>query len=212
MDIAWLEKNSFLDHNQVRDLIKDLDRRHFNSGQAWFGAAADLFSDLAPQSREYYWEELKRYASDNINFKIEYVQSEVDENLRKYACIAGNPEEAARQVFTQLWRLWGIFDYNPQCSAEFGESLSINAFYFEIRWILGQLLTTFPDLLEVSEDDFFEDELPEKYRALDKAYHVVEFLAKSLGDEHIQFFYSDMYPEALAAQLEAILERETSNR
>jgi len=212
VDIDWLKKNSFLDRNQIRDLIKNLDCQHFSSGQQWMGAVADLFSDLAPQSREIFREELEGYVADHVNFKIDYVRDDIERKLAEYPRLPESPKEAAQEVWCELRRLWGRFDYNPQCAAEFGESLSINGLYFEVRWILGQILSTFPDIVEISDNEWEGSVLPAKYSDLEKSYHIAEFLVKTLSDLHVQDFYSDMYPQALAAQLEAILEAETKDR
>jgi len=212
MDLDWLDKNSFLDRNQVRESITALDHWHFNNGFEWFGAAADIFSDLAPQSREYFWKELEHYASERINFKIEAVRNEIENKLSEYPRLDESPKKAAQEIWSQLRRLWGRFAYNPKYDEEFGESLSIDGLYFEIRWILGQILSSIPDITELSEDEWEVDMLPTKYSDLEKPYHIVEFLVKTLSDTHVKFFYIDLYPEVLAAQLEAIMKSETKDR
>jgi hypothetical protein len=54
--------------------------------------------------------------------------------------------------------------------------------------------------------------LPTKNSDLEEPYHIVEFLVKTLADAHIQDFYTDMYPEALVAQLKIIMKAGTKDR
>ncbi len=203
MDVIWLDKNSFLERGEIREFLVSLTLRHFNNGYEWMGAAADKFSDLAPTARDIFWEELDKYAKEHSNFRIEYVHDEINQKLKEYPLLPVDPKRASEQVFSELRSLHERFIYNAKCDTDNFNSLSIDGFYFEVRWILGQILSTFPDILDKAE--YEAEELPKKYNDFDTAYHVVEFLLKTLGDMHIQDFYTGYYPLSFAVQLESIL-------
>ncbi len=207
MDRAWLEKNSFLDQERINLFFFSLGDCHFESGYAWEGAVSDAFSDLAPLARGHFWRELEQYANAHINFPIERARDSINEKLAEYAPLPADPEKASNGVFHELEVLWNRCYRNPKSDYDGPDELSINAFYFEVRWVLGQILATFPDILDVQEEWEWEgDEFPGKYADLSTAYYVVEFLVKTLGDQHIRDFYNDICSELFAVQMECVLE------
>lgn len=203
MDAEWLSRNSFPERKGVRELLEEVDRRHFWSGNARAGALSDLFSDLDPSAREYFWGELASHATAYPNLSIEDVRERIDSKLAEYPLLPSDPRAASDEVFRELRQLWERFEHNP-ASITRNDTLSVNGFYFEIRWILGQILATCPDVLELSSEELDHGTLPAKYSKLEPAWDVVEHLVKTLSDQHVQDFYSD-HPQALAAQLQVLL-------
>lgn len=206
MDIAWLEDNSFKSRDEVRGLFSSLLDCHFNSGQEWHGAVTDMFSDIAPSSRAYFWEELEEYSKANVNFKSECVRNDIEEKLREYPPLPTKPNQANELALTELRRLFRRIIYNPEVDPNEEDALSICDYYFETRWVLGQILATFPDMLD--DADWETQELPEKYLDLEEAYGVVEFVVKTLSDAHNRDFFTDEHSSAFVALMQSILSEE----
>lgn len=205
MDINWLEKNSFLERDEIQSFFIHLNGWHFNNGYEWMGVVVDKFSDLAPKAREIFWEELVLYANKNINFQIDYVLDEINKKLKEYPLLQSDPQKASIEISNELWKLWNRFYYNPKVNPRFRKLFTISSLYDEIRWILGQILATFPDIIDVNFGEAGIVALPSRYNDLDSVYHIVEFLVKILSDSHIYYFFIDNFPEAFAALLEGIL-------
>lgn len=188
MDLAWLLKNSFLDRGKIAGFFKELQNSHLD--------VSAFFSDLAPESRKYFWEEFELYAKDKPNTETDSIREKINSKLAEYPQLPADLKKASNEI---LYKLEGLYEQER-------ENYYPSSFHSEVRWILGQILTSFPDFIDEAGwdyDDLLPYELtkhfrdmpipPEryKYKDLEDAYNVIEFILKLLGDNHNRDFFMD---------------------
>ena len=202
MDRTWLKNNSFLDREIISNFFKELQNPLLD--------APAFFSDLAPESRKYFWEEFELYAQVKPNTETDSIQEEINSKLTEYPKLPADLKKTSAEI---LYKLESLYKQER-------EDYYFSRFHSEVCWILGQILTSFPDFIDEADWDYdglLPNELtkhfrdmpipPEdnKYKGLEDAYNVVEFILKLLGDIHIQDFFTEHSCELFWNLIEGIL-------
>lgn len=207
MDLEWLKALSFPTREGITRAIENTSSCSYMSGNAHAVAIADICSMLHPTSRLLYLECLASYRNhDNPNVRriVEYAEEFVQEELGSWAS-PGREDEidrhrvlaGLRNHFDELMkRLMAYYRPGPPNPLEDdSDILSIDGFYWQVRWFLGRLLDAFPKI----EEEYGANS------SLAALYDTVEFILKDLEDPERMDHYTDEEPEAFLSKLESFL-------
>jgi hypothetical protein len=206
MDANWFEELTNPTKSQMIERLRSFEEMHWSSGNAHAGAIADMFSSLCPAARaalkEVLYARTEQTTNPNIRRIIELSGEYLEYQMREYPNLAPEDRDAIRGLGK---RLRGLRDRvaayyvvpSPETASHCdGEPISFNDFYWQCRWLLGQMLSVGP--LE-SADQLQAEELRQICVALC-------FVLRELEDQDQEDAYEES-PQAFFDQMKRVLPR-----
>jgi len=154
MDAKWFEELTNPPKSEMIEQLRRFEEMHWDSGNAHAGAIADMFSSLCPAARATLKEVLHARAQEatnpNVRRIIELSGEYLEDRIREYPNLAPEDRDAIRGIGERLQGLrdrtaayYGV-PSSKTAAHHRGEPMSFNEFYWECRWLLGQILSAEP--------------------------------------------------------------------